>query len=438
MIKINSQLHVPTLPDYRETNDRLRALCAFDNPKYLEAKRQGRKAWYIEKLLLCYNETADFISYPAGMVQHLAGESISDETNSHRVVIPEPSFKLRSYQQEAVDTALCRRFGALIAGTGSGKSFMAMAVIHARKQRSIILVHTAELLSQWRSELAIVFNVDIDTIGKIGAGVWKIGELFTVGMMQTLARNLDKVRDLDLGFCVVDECHHVAADNTMLVMNNLNVKFRLGLTATIGRRDNLQGMIFAARGQISAEVKTADVLEVGGIVPAEIKTVVFNQKYQPESWGEFVDLLSNDDGRNKFIADIALAQTEPTLILCDRTAHCEALGALIDGCTVLHGKLRKSEREAGFKAIEAAQVTVGTSGLLSEGIDCKRWSILLLASPISSSIKLTQAIGRVLRSHPDKVSSAVIDIREPLGFSISSHKKRLAIYEELGHPVSDY
>jgi len=235
---------------------------------------------------------------------------------------------------------------------------------------------------------------------------------------------------------VCDECHHIAADNTMLVMNNLNVKFRLGLTATPQRRDGLEDMLYAAIGRVSATVKTSDVLDVGGIVPAEIKTVMFNQKYQPESWGEFVELLSNDDSRNKFIADIAIAQTEPTLILCDRTAHCEALAGLIDGCVMLHGKLKKNEREAGFKAIETAQVTCGTSGLLSEGVNVKRWSTLLLVSPISSQIKLTQAIGRVLRSHPDKTKATIVDIHEPIGFSISSHKKRLEIYRGLGHPVS--
>lgn len=436
MIKIQSQLHVPNIPDYRELNDRLTALCTFANPKYIEAKRQGRRAFYIEKEIYCYNETDDLISYPAGMVQQLDGQPVTDETNSNRVGIPAPSFILRDYQQTAVTAARLKRFSTLVAPTGAGKTILAIALIHARQQRTIILVHTQELQKQWRSELSKLLKIEENTVGIIGAGKWKEGPLITVAMIQTLSRNLDKVRDLDYGLMCVDEAHHIPSTTALLVANNLNTRFRLALTATPERRDGLHGMLYAAMGQVVAEVPREAVLDEGGIVPVVIEQRHLRNGYEVESWGDYITAIVEDEDRSRLIAKIAVDQSAPTLVLTDRTAHAEELAGMIPGAVLLHGGLKKSDRAAGFDAMESAQVVIGTTGLLGEGLDVRRLSVLILATPISSRTKLLQSVGRVIRAIEGKDSAMVIDIIDANNFALSSSRKRSAIYNEMGWSVN--
>jgi type I site-specific restriction-modification system R (restriction) subunit len=55
---------------------------------------------------------------------------------------------------------------------------------------------------------------------------------------------------------------------------------------------------------------------------------------------------------------------------------------------------------------------------------------LIMASPISSEIKLMQAIGRVVRAHPGKKNALIYDLKDDCGFSGASFKKRFEIYRK--------
>ena len=59
-----------------------------------------------------------------------------------------------------------------------------------------------------------------------------------------------------------------------------------------------------------------------------------------------------------------------------------------------HGQLGKKARAEAMEALKTAQITIGTTSLLGEGLDVASWSVLVLAAPISSEVKLMQAVGR--------------------------------------------
>ena len=88
-----------------------------------------------------------------------------------------------------------------------------------------------------------------------------------------------------------------------------------------------------------------------------------------------------------------------------------------------------------MERISEHQITIGTTGLLGEGLDVSSWGVLIMATPISSKVRLLQAIGRVIRPHPGKLKGYVADLVDDHGFSGSSRNKRLAIYEERGFDV---
>lgn len=89
-----------------------------------------------------------------------------------------------------------------------------------------------------------------------------------------------------------------------------------------------------------------------------------------------------------------------------------------------------------MEKIAEHKITIGTVNLLGEGLDVSGWGVLIMATPISSKVRLLQAIGRVIRPHEGKQRGYVADLVDDHGFSIASHRKRLAIYEERSYRVT--
>ncbi len=80
---------------------------------------------------------------------------------------------VRDRQPEAVARILKHDEGVLCAGTAFGKTVAAAFVIAARRTNTLVLVHRAQLLDQWREKLACFLDLPIDSIGQIGGGKTK-------------------------------------------------------------------------------------------------------------------------------------------------------------------------------------------------------------------------------------------------------------------------
>jgi len=126
----------------------------------------------------------------------------------------------------------------------------------------------------------------------------------------------------------------------------------------------------------------------------------------------------------------------PVLILTDRVRHAEKLSEMAGTKHLLiHGKLPAKVRKERMTAIPDHNLTIGTTGLLGEGLDVSGWTALILSTPISSRVKLLQAIGRVCRTHKDKTAGYVADLVDISRYSLSSHNKRLKIYEDKNYTL---
>ena len=129
------------------------------NPKYQAARRYGR--WVgknFPQKLYFYRERKAGLFMPRGFAKEVVLQTIEllklkPEIVDQRRELPEVDFnfsgELRDYQQQAVSDILTRDFGVLEAGTGSGKTIMALNAIAQRKQPAIVVVHTKELLYQF-------------------------------------------------------------------------------------------------------------------------------------------------------------------------------------------------------------------------------------------------------------------------------------------------
>src|SRR6185437_489608 len=157
--------------------------------------------------------------------------------------------RLRPRQHIAVDASLAaldaHKNTLLVAPTGAGKTIMLSAVGGQRIQRTkegqaaklLILQHRDELTDQNARKFKAV-NPDIP-ISVFDAKSKSFTGRAVFGMVQTLARNLDRIPAL--GTVIVDEAHHVTADTyTRIIERAREVNSDVavfGVTATPNRGD---------------------------------------------------------------------------------------------------------------------------------------------------------------------------------------------------------
>lgn len=417
----------------------------YPNPARAEAERHGRPCHHLPRLIQTYREVAEGLIVSRGYLGDLLRVrlelyvAIQDRRTTALVGLTElDGVSLRDYQSRSVQAAVRYEQGIIQAPTGAGKTIIGLELLRRQGQRALILLHSRELLRQWREEIRRLLRIEA---GIVGGGQWIEGEAITLAMLQTLSRNPERTRELAKGYrlVLVDECHHIPAQTFGQVMAWMPCKYRYGLTATPHRRDGLHVLIHRVMGRTLARINQTEVQDMGGIVPAEIQ--VIDTGFDPgyvDGWGDFLAALTGDPSRNALIAGVARkhASKTPTLILTDRVEHAEALGRVCPGSVVAHGQMGAQARRDAFSDMQSASLTIGTTGLLGEGLDISRWAALVLATPISSRVRLLQAVGRVIRPETGKAKALIVDLADDHGLSGSSLNKRLTIYRERGYTVN--
>ncbi len=174
-----------------EIEQAIKQKLTINNPAYLSAKKYGR--WIGKKLkptLIYYDIVPNGIRFPRGFANQAIllcrSMGISDvKMIDKRRKLPEISFsfngELRPYQQTAVEKTAHRSFGVLEAGTGSGKTVMALKIIAIRKQPTLVIVHSKELLLQWQQRATQFLSFKT---GLIGDGNFSLAPL-TIAIVNT-------------------------------------------------------------------------------------------------------------------------------------------------------------------------------------------------------------------------------------------------------------
>ncbi len=423
----------------------IEASCTFSNPKFIEAQKMGRYTGKISRKIMLFEQIDHGLIIPMGCLALVADEAdeIDDQRNTHPVKIPFTGI-LREYQRELLNNALDSGGGVLVAATGSGKTVAGIALSSRLGQRTLILVKSGDLATQWLEAIERFTNLKS---GLIRRGKKTEGAEFTVALVQSLIK-MD-LSAFDYGLVIADECHNAPANQFYTVINDLNCRYKFGLSATPQRRDCLEFMIHAALGEIVAEIEE-DQLS-GKVLPVLVRTIQHPFSGNPENWNDFINVLINDDSRNELIINLARQQTKPTIILCSQVRHCEILTTMAQQAglkpLLIHGQLPDKIRTARMLAAQDARLIIGTAQLLGEGIDLPPLEVLIFASPMSAVIekqgdpaatKLIQSIGRIRRPYPGKTFAKVYDLVDRCGFGVSAFNKRRQIYKLQGWQVEGY
>lgn len=148
---------------------------------------------------------------------------LDERTLFPHITLDSSKIKYRPYQFDSVLNLFSKHQEAiLVAPAGSGKTVMGLSLIPLSGQPTLWLTHTGALAKQAKDR-AEFFVPDIGKIGKIGSGKWEIGDVLTIGMIQTLVRNPDKLANMmnKFGMVILDEC---LPAGTLILMLDGSVK----------------------------------------------------------------------------------------------------------------------------------------------------------------------------------------------------------------------
>jgi superfamily II DNA or RNA helicase len=425
----------------------IREQLTVDNPKYLAAQRYSR--WpgkQIKPKLYFYREEGSKLIFPRGfgnravlLCRRLLGVDpvLIDQRRKAAPVNYDFVGELRPYQQEAVQALSGHSFGVLEAGTGSGKTVMALKMIAERRQPAIILVHSRELLEQWLERIATFLNI---RAGQAGGGRYDPRPV-TVAIVNT-ARN--RLADLvpRFGHLIVDECHRVPATLFTEVVSGFDTFYMLGLSATAFRREiGMTKLIYSYMGDRVHAVDPGVLAETGAVVRPDLiqQETAFFAPYSGE-YPKLIKALTLDRERNRQIIGDVVEKIQQgdegtVLLVSDRVAHCQELlnGLQQEGiiAELLTGSISLSARTEIVQRVQKGEVQVllSTLQLISEGFDCPGLSTLVLTTPIRFEGRLLQVVGRIMRPAEGKKALVIDYVDTKIGVLHRSGLARAEIFE---------
>lgn len=427
----------------------IKSRLTIDNPQYVAAKKYGR--WVGKKIkpqLKYYDPVPGGLRFPRGfsnqavlLCREFTGKD--PRIDDQRRLLPEIDFQfsgdLRPYQQEAVAIAAKKSFGVIEAGTGSGKTVMALALAAKRRQPTFVVVHTKELLYQWQERVRQFLDLEA---GLVGDGKFVLAPL-TIGIVNSARK---RVKELvpHFGHLIVDECHRVPANLFTDVVSRFDCHYLMGLSATAYRSDKeMTKLIYFFMGDRLHHVDLNELKATGAILAPQVirSSTSFSYRYRGD-YQALIKALVQHEGRNlQILGDIIKVASEPengtVLVVSDRVSHCrffeEKLQQKGIKAKLLYGQLAPDTRNEIVEAVQAGEVEVlvATLQLISEGFDCPGLSTLFITTPISFEGRLLQVIGRIMRPSENKRARVFDYIDENVPALLRSAKARSLVLSQL-------
>jgi len=428
--------------------NRILRLASFANPEFYQAQRMRLSTWNKPHILHCYEFFPEYIGLPVGCLDSLMAilehykikPELQDKQNHGKSIDVSFQGELREDQKDAFEKLKANQTGILSASTAFGKTVVAIRMIAERKVNTIILVHRKMLADQWVERIHQFLGIPKKDIGYYSGTKKKRNGIIDVVVMQSIVKK-DAIESWvsDYGQIIIDECHHISAASFERVVKKCPAYYRLGLSATIIRKDGQHPIVLMNLGDVRYAGIRATSLFEQKVFP---RITNFTTE-QTEINDIYYELYQNEERNNLIIQEILEAYREgrECLVLSERIEHLDilkdALQEHVSSLFVLKGGLGKKQLKAIMDEIQSSvhenKVILSTGKYLGEGFDLPSLDTLFLVFPFSWKGTLAQYTGRLNRAFQGKKEVRVYDyVDEKVPTLLGMYKKRLRSYKNLG------
>lgn len=297
------------------------------------------------------------------------------------------TYEERAYQVRAFNAARAafaggKRAVLLVAPTGAGKTTVASMIAEAtlaKRKRLVFLAHRDELIDQAAKRFRS-FGMPVGVRGTNIAAPIQVTSPQTI-----LARRTMPEGDL----VILDEAHHYAAASWGEIMKTYLVSGSrcVGLTATPDRGDGLGlgGPFLFDHLEVVAQIP--ELVDLGWLVPCQIVDPIRDVRALAlDPWDAYRQ-FGEDRSAVVFAPHVKAAQ--------DFARDFNTHGISAD---VVHGDMDSDDRARVLASYARGEIRVVCNVMvLTEGWDCPRAKVCILARLVGSPSLYLQMVGRVLR-----------------------------------------
>lgn len=337
----------------------------------------------------------------------------------------------------------------LQAPTGSGKTYLMLAMLSKLQRTALIVVPREHIVTQWVERICEHTSLPKEAIGIVQQNRCEYeGKALAVGMIHSLVK--DKYPESFKkwpGVVVIDEVHVTGAETFSRVVAMFPSLYRIGASATPERPDGMDPVFRLSIGETIIRMPgTTDVLPRVAMIEYDGSRTTRSEKlsFVQEAIfrrGVLISALSEDFARNVLLASYVHRTAKSdrrTLLLSDRK---EQLAVLKDILVQRYGWnsnevgifIQETPDAARKHILTNVPIILATYGMMNMAVDVPDLSGLVFGTPQSH---VTQAVGRILRQCDGKKQPVVVDIvdtafRETVRWAL----KRKRLYAELGADV---
>ncbi len=315
----------------------------------------------------------------------------------------------------------------VVAPTGVGKTMVAAfdyARIAPPKPRLLFVAHRERLLDQSLTTFRHVLKDGTFGEKLVGGHVPREGD-HVFASIQSLTNRIDELDPEHYEFVIVDEFHHAEAPTYERLLEKLNPRWLVGLTATPERHDGRDVRRWFD-GRTAYEMRLWRALDLGLLAPfhyfgihdgQDLSHVRFTRGRYDEA--ELSRIFTGNDARVRLVVkELYRVVGDPlemrALGFCVSVAHARFMAdrfteAGIASASVT-GDSSREEREAAIRDLEEGRLKVlFTVDLFNEGVDIPSVDTVLFLRPTESATVFLQQLGRGLRLHDGKPCLTVLD-----------------------------
>jgi len=391
------------------------------------------------KVVKCYKSLKNHWAVPIPYAQSKGWlKDAADQTPDIQVEWPEIEFEPRHNQEEVVTKTinylLSNRTGRIEAKTGYGKTQVSLEIARRMKQNVLFLAHKDDILTQVEMTAKVYFGVKC---GYIKGKKENPNEIITLATMQTMAKRVKDNPDYlnKFGLMILDEQHRASCDSYIAIMETINRRYTLGISATYRRGDNLEAVWDNFIGDLICKgvVKNAvtPILESPTIGGTGLTMQKFIDRQGEISHTKVLTIISENVPFNMWLVNKIVelvADGRRVLLVTNRKEQLETLEDMlrlhnIESGIYAGGKhrnktLKRQDLTEGMKK----DVVLATVKKVGEGFDetmflgkeeaakIKPLDTIIIASPISDSEQVIGRIGRREGGNHPLIIHPVIDL----------------------------